>query len=72
MVVGDDSGHFITCAFRVMNGVFEVREGEAVGLREALSWVKNLGYHKVIFELSCKAVVDVVMVRTEDVANSAL
>ena len=31
-------------------GLFQVEELEALSLREALSWIKNLGLYRVIFE----------------------
>ncbi|MCH99218.1 hypothetical protein A2U01_0020229 [Trifolium medium] len=36
-------------------------EGEAWGLQQAMIWMKMLGYHKVIFEMDCKMVVDDVL-----------
>ena len=37
-------------ASRLVDGLFQVRELEALGLRETLSWIKNLGLYRVIFE----------------------
>ena len=37
-------------ASRLVDGLFQVKELEALGLREALSWIKNLGLDRVIFE----------------------
>ncbi|EEF42246.1 conserved hypothetical protein [Ricinus communis] len=45
------SGEFICCASSCYEGLVQVREIEATGLREALSWIERLGHQSVIFEL---------------------
>lgn len=35
--------------------MYQPREVEALGLKEALSWVKDLGYKRCIFETDAKA-----------------
>ena len=60
MILRDEAGQFVACATTVLHRLHEVREGEAIGLKEALSWVKGLGYQKVMFELDAKSVVDAV------------
>ena len=35
-----------------------VKEGEALALFEAMTWVHSMGYSMVIFEIDCKEVVD--------------
>ena len=50
IVVRDSQGLFMHGASRLVDGLFLVRELEAMGLREALSWIKNLGLYQVIFE----------------------
>ena len=50
IVVRDSQGLFLHAASRVVNGLFQVRELETLGLREVLSWIKQLGFERVIFE----------------------
>ena len=57
IVVRDSQGLFMHGASRLVDGLFQVRELEALGLREALSWIKNLGWYRVIFELDSLQVV---------------
>lgn len=58
MVLRDDAGAFLACRSAVFNGCLPVAEGEAMSFLEALSWVRNLGFQKVVFELDSKCVVD--------------
>ena len=44
IVVCDSQGLFLHVASRLVDGIFQVRELEALGLREALSWIKNMGF----------------------------
>ena len=37
MVLRDDACHFLTCSTLKFEGFYGVKEGEAIGLREALS-----------------------------------
>ena len=60
MILWNVEGQFVACATTIFNSLTEVREGEALGLHEALSWVKRLGYQQVVFELDAKSVVDAV------------
>ena len=57
MVLRDDAGCFLDCSTLKFEGFYNVKEGEAMGLPEALSWVKNMGYQKVVYELDAKMVV---------------
>ena len=43
-MVCDSQGLFLHAASRLVDGIYQVRELEALGLREALSWIKNLGF----------------------------
>ncbi|KAK6121712.1 hypothetical protein DH2020_044546 [Rehmannia glutinosa] len=56
MVIRDSNGMFIACRTATRDGLLDVREREAFGLLDALSWVRNLGYQQTIFELDAKSV----------------
>ncbi|KAL8501568.1 hypothetical protein ACS0TY_020910 [Phlomoides rotata] len=58
MIIHDDSGEFVSCRSLVIPCAFRVEEGEVMGLLEALSWIKQLGLHKVKIEMDVKLVVD--------------
>ncbi|XP_031105317.1 uncharacterized protein LOC116010174 [Ipomoea triloba] len=49
-VLRDDNGAFVAARGVPWRGVFSPREAEAVAVREALSWIKNLHYDKVYVE----------------------
>ena len=66
IVVHDSQGLFLHAASRVMNGLFQVRELETLGLREALSWIKQLGFDRVIFETDSLQVVQALQNRVAD------
>ena len=66
IVVRDSQGLFLHAASRVVNGVFHVRELETMGLREALSWIKQLGFKQVIFETDSLQVVQALQNRDAD------
>ncbi|KAL8089279.1 hypothetical protein AgCh_038904 [Apium graveolens] len=57
-VVRDERGNFLRARSNVFQGNFQPREAEAVGLKEALSWVKDWRVHKCIFECDAKVLVD--------------
>ncbi|XP_073283689.1 uncharacterized protein [Primulina huaijiensis] len=59
---------FLRCRTCVIVGVFSVKEGEAMSLLEALSWVRRLGLKKVYFELDAKVVVEAI--KSSDVGIS--
>lgn len=42
-------------------GELRVDEGEAIRLREALSWIKGIGMKNIEFEMDFKGIVDVVV-----------
>ena len=65
-MVRDSQGLFLHAASRVVHGLFHVRELEAMGLREALSWIKQLGFKRVIFETDLLQVVQALQNRHAD------
>ncbi|KAK6119127.1 hypothetical protein DH2020_047135 [Rehmannia glutinosa] len=58
MVVRDDRGEFVVARIVLFSGLYQVREAEVIGIREALSWTKNLGFKHLIIETDAKYVVD--------------
>ncbi|XP_073035374.1 uncharacterized protein [Primulina eburnea] len=56
MVVRDVEGRFITARTTLIKGLRCVKEGEAIGLLEALSWIRTLDYPNVMFEVDAKTV----------------
>ncbi|KAL8517289.1 hypothetical protein ACS0TY_015501 [Phlomoides rotata] len=42
MILRDDVEGFVACRTLVVDGTWRVDEGEAIGLYEALSWIKGL------------------------------
>lgn len=46
-VVWDESGHFVAAKNFMRLGVYKPKVAEAMGVHEALSWVKNLGYNLI-------------------------
>ncbi|XP_075499452.1 uncharacterized protein LOC142537854 [Primulina tabacum] len=59
-ILRDENCMFLTFRTCVIVGVFNVNEGEAMGLLEALSWVRRLGLKKVYFEMDAKVVVEAI------------
>lgn len=59
-VARDDRGRFLAARGAKCRGFNQVREAEAVGLREALLWMKEWKTTNCIFELDAKLVVDAV------------
>ncbi|XVF78529.1 hypothetical protein PTKIN_Ptkin14bG0141200 [Pterospermum kingtungense] len=43
-----------------------VKEGEAMGLLQAITWVKELDYQRLIFELDAQVVIDAVRIGAGD------
>lgn len=56
-VLRDETGNFVACRARRLLGLPPVRECEALALLDALKWVLELGYTKVIFETDAMSVV---------------
>ena len=65
-MVRDSQGLFLHAASRVVNGLFQVGELETLGLREALSWIKQLGFERVIFEIDSLQVLQALQNRVAD------
>ncbi|XP_031131899.1 uncharacterized protein LOC116033287 [Ipomoea triloba] len=55
-IIKDDAGRFIAAKSESIVGVFNVKEAEAVSIREALSWLKGLGYGDVDVETNSQLV----------------
>ncbi|KAL8109886.1 hypothetical protein AgCh_025833 [Apium graveolens] len=49
-LVRDDQARFVAARGRRIPGAWQPREAEALGLKEALSWIINKGYHMCIIE----------------------
>ena len=56
--LGDDMGAFIAYKGLRLPRLPTVKEGEALALFEAMTWVHSTGYSMVIFKIDCKEVVD--------------
>ena len=52
-VIRDSGGAFIAAKCQRFPGLFRPREAEALVVREALSWIKNLQLSKIIVEIDC-------------------
>ncbi|XP_073313582.1 uncharacterized protein [Primulina huaijiensis] len=66
MVVRNEEGRFLMARTNLIKGLCCVREGEAIGLLEALSWIRNSNYPKVLFEVDALTVYNAM---TESVAD---
>ncbi|XP_074336022.1 uncharacterized protein LOC141673188 [Apium graveolens] len=53
-VIRDERGQFIRARNHKLQALYSPREAEALGLKEALSWVKDLGYNRCVFETNAK------------------
>ncbi|KAK6121841.1 hypothetical protein DH2020_044454 [Rehmannia glutinosa] len=58
MIIRDDKGEFVVARTITYPGVFAPKEAEAIGVREALSWIKSLCFHQVVVESDAKYVVE--------------
>lgn len=59
-IIRDEWGNFVRARSNVVQGRFQPREAEAIGLKEALSWTKEWRSSKCIFECDAKLLVDAV------------
>lgn len=59
-ILHDGWGNHLFSRTHVMPGSYSPEESEAIGLHEALSWIKDLGITRVIIEMDAKIVVDAV------------
>lgn len=57
-VIRDSAGHFVRARVSRVAGNWQPREAEALSLKEALSWVKELNYDYCVFESDSKQLVD--------------
>ncbi|XP_031099683.1 uncharacterized protein LOC116003882 [Ipomoea triloba] len=58
--VRDASGVLLGMAMLTMEGLYSVKEVEAMGAREALSWLKAKGWQSVILETDAQVVTNAV------------
>ncbi|XP_073300593.1 uncharacterized protein [Primulina huaijiensis] len=54
MVMRDAKGRFIIARTTLVKILRCVKEGEAIGLLEALSWIRNMDYSNVMFEVDAQ------------------
>ncbi|XP_074327155.1 uncharacterized protein LOC141665071 [Apium graveolens] len=59
-VARDERENFLRGRCNVVQGRFQPREAEAMGLKEALTWIKNWRTRKCIFECDAKLLVEAV------------
>lgn len=57
-VIRDDHGRFVGARGLKIAGAWKPREAEAIGLREALSWIIACGYMHCVFETNSYLLVD--------------
>ncbi|KAK6116072.1 hypothetical protein DH2020_008341 [Rehmannia glutinosa] len=58
VVLRNDQGEFIVARTIYFPGIYAIREAEAISVREALSWLHDLGIRQVVVETDAKYVVD--------------
>ena len=63
MCIWNSRGHFIKAATCWHEGSSLPQEVEAIGLRDAISWLGRLDLSKVFIELDCKLVIDSIVDR---------
>lgn len=69
MCIRNHRGHFIKAATTWHDGIPPPQEAEAIGLHDAILWLRQLGISNVHFELDCKLVVDSILDRTNNQAK---
>ena len=67
-VIRDDQGEFIAARNGVLNGPMNPALAKALSCKEALSWLKNLSYNKVIVELDAQQLVHALQGFQEDLS----
>lgn len=50
-VLRDAEGNFVSARSLQWKGLFLVKEAEALGIRDALSWVKGMGFEAIVVEM---------------------
>ncbi|KAL8527499.1 hypothetical protein ACS0TY_005369 [Phlomoides rotata] len=58
LVVHDHNGRHLFSRSSTVPGLYASDEGEAIGIFEALNWIKELNLRNVIIEMDAKLVVD--------------
>jgi hypothetical protein len=58
MCIFDHNGNFVQVKTMCYSPLLSVKEGEALGLLQAIRWIGNMGMDNVIFELDAKVVVN--------------
>ena len=58
MCIRDETGRYVKGRTRTLHGTMAVREGEVLGLVDALRWVRSIGYQRAIFEVDAKCILD--------------
>lgn len=48
-VVRDTQGQFVSARCKRMAGAWQARESEAIGMKEAMSWLKEMSITRCIF-----------------------
>ncbi|XVF69556.1 hypothetical protein PTKIN_Ptkin11bG0090900 [Pterospermum kingtungense] len=69
MVIRDTKGTVVACKTQVVVGLCSSKEGEAIGVAKALSWIYNMGLRYVIVETTAKAVIDVIQSTSVDMSE---
>ncbi|XP_031108689.1 uncharacterized protein LOC116013179 [Ipomoea triloba] len=59
-VIRDELGTVVGVLMSRINGLYTVKEVEGMGAREALSWIKQKGWSRVILEMDAKVVTQAV------------
>ncbi|KAL8146232.1 hypothetical protein AgCh_004104 [Apium graveolens] len=57
-VIRGDNGEFLRAMCQLSSGTWQVREAEAISLKEMLSWTKRHGFSNCVFETDSKLLAD--------------
>ncbi|XP_057802917.1 uncharacterized protein LOC131018209 [Salvia miltiorrhiza] len=69
LVIRDYEGAFVVGKSVQLMGRRSVEEGELLGIKEALSWIKELGYSKGVVETDCKRAADFISSRERNLSE---
>jgi hypothetical protein len=69
MCIRDNRGHFLKAATFWHDGSPPPQEAEAIGLRDAISWLGRLDLSRVLIELDCKLVINSIFDRNTNQAE---
>lgn len=64
--IRDDTGNFVAARCSKLQGYYQPKEGEAIAVLEALSWLKDNNMDKCILESDCLQVVHALKATTMD------